>query len=88
MPHALLEHEHQEPYAAATDSRFIRIAFIGRIERTEHDHQQQERQPSTNARTIHWYQSVTCRKSRKIAEIPPTNTSTPGTLPNAAGTAS
>ena len=75
------------PYAAPTDSRFIRIALIGTtIERNTTIRSRNDR-PSTNANTIHWYESVTSRKSRKIAEFPPTNTSTPGTSPNAAGTA-
>ncbi len=44
--------------------------------------------PSTKPSTIHWYVSVTCRKSRKMALFPPTYTCTPGTPAKAVGTTS
>ena len=43
------------PYAAPTESRFIKIALIGStIERNTTVSRMNE-SPSTNARTIHWY---------------------------------
>ncbi len=64
------------------------IALIGTtIDRNTTISRMNER-PSTNARTIHWYVSVRSRKSRKNAVFPPTETSTPSTPWNAAGTTS